>query len=215
MRSLAMMALLLLGISPAMAQEASCTAPDQPMRPIMATHTIPPYPELSVMTNEEGSTMLEVAIGADGVPTDAIVVTSSGSLRLDAAAVDHVKSTWRWNAPIRACKPMAVRTRVSVKWDLRDARNTGPEPPTVHMDDKDYPPGARQRHEQGNVFLMVVVLPDGQVTTTVATTSGFPELDGKSLEVAKRWHFTPATMDGRAVPAATYVITAWSLDAKK
>lgn len=217
MRSLLMIAVLLTGATPAFAQDADkpCTAPDQPMRPIMATHTQPPYPELSVMTNEAGNTMVEVAIGADGVPTDAIVVASSGSLRLDAAAAEHVKNVWRWNAPIVKCKPVAVRTRISVKWDLRDAQDTGPEPPTIHMDDKDYPAGARQRHEQGNVVLMVLVTPDGQAAAKVVTSSGFPELDDKSMEVVKRWHFTPATLDGRPVLTPVYLVAAWNLDVKK
>ena len=221
MRSLSLLkmiaAALLMATSSALAQAADtpCTAPDQPMRPVVATHTQPPYPEVSVMTNEEGTTLIEVAIGADGVPTDATVVVSSGSLRLDAAAADYVKSTWRWNPPIRACKPLAVRTRVSVKWDLRDRASAGPEPPTVNMDDKDYPPGARQRHEQGKVVLMALVTPDGQVMTKVVASSGFPELDEKSQDVVKRWHFTPATLDGRPLLTPVYLIAAWSLDAKK
>jgi TonB family protein len=210
-------AVLLIGATPALAQEADkpCTAPNQPMRPIMATHAQPPYPELSVMTNEEGTTLIEVAIGADGVPTDAIVVVSSGSLRLDAAAADYVKSTWRWNAPVVNCKPVAVRTRVSVKWDLRDSGNTGPEPPSVNMDVNDYPPGARQRHEQGTVVMTMVILPDGQATPRVEVSSGFPELDAKSMEVAKRWHFTPATLDGRPIVTAIYLVSVWKLDTNK
>ena len=44
-------ATLLGGALPAWAQGASCSSPDVPMRPIMSTHTIPPYPELSVMTD--------------------------------------------------------------------------------------------------------------------------------------------------------------------
>jgi len=209
--------LILLGVSPALAQGADkpCTAPEQPLRPVMATHTIPPYPEVSVMTNESGTTMLEVAIGADGVPTATTVVISSGSLRLDAAAADYVKDTWRWNAPVHECKPVPVRTRVSIKWDLRDAAASGPQPPTVNMDDKDYPAGARQRHEQGSVVLMVLVSPDGQVNPVVATSSGFAELDEKSIEVARRWHWTPASIDGRAVLTPVYFVSVWSLDSKK
>ena len=217
MRSLLMIALLLMGATPVFAQEADkpCAAPNQPLRPVMATHTIPPYPEMSVMTNEEGTTLLEVAIGADGVPTDASVANSSGSLRLDGAAIDYVKSTWRWNAPVVNCKPVAVRTRISIKWDLRDRVNTGPQPVTITMDDKDYPAGARQRHEQGNVILMLLVAPDGQMTPRVMTGSGFPELDEKSLEVARRWHLTPATLEGRAVLTSVFLISVWSLEPKK
>jgi len=203
-------------VSPAWAAEAdkTCAAPDAPLRPIMTTHTIPPYPEVSVMTNEQGTTLLQVSIGADGVPVKTIVVTSSGSLRLDAAAADYVRDTWRWNAPVKNCQPIAVETRVSIQWDLRDRANNGPQPPTVNMDIKDYPPGARQRHEQGAVALLVIVSPAGSVTAVVTRSSGFPELDEKSLEIAKTWHWTPATMDGRAVVTPVFVVSVWSLDPK-
>ena len=207
--------LALLAASPALAAEGTCSAPDQPPRPVLATHTIPPYPELSVMTSEQGTTLLQVSIGADGVPTKTSVANSSGSLRLDEAAMEHVKDNWRWNAPVKDCKPVAFETRVSVKWDLRDAVNNGPQIPTVTMSAQDYPAGARQRREQGNVFLMVVVLPDGQVNSILTQSSGFPELDAKSLEVAKRWHWTPATLDGRAVVTPVYLVSVWSLDGKK
>ena len=210
--------MLLLGTSNAWAADADkpCNAPEMPLRPIMSTHGIPPYPEVSVMTSESGTTLLQVAIGADGVPTKTSVVTSSGSLRLDAAAADYVKNTWRWNAPVKNCQPIAVETRVSIKWDLRDAIDTGPRPPTITMDLKDYPSGAKQRHEQGAVALMVVVIPNGAVALTrVTNSSGFPELDSKSEELAKTWHFTPATLDGHPVLTLVYLVCAWSLDPKK
>ena len=209
--------MLLAGASPAWAadENKACSAPDVPLRPVMATRTIPPYPPVSIMTNEYGTTLLEVHVGADGVPTAISVLNSSGSLRLDAAARDHVKSTWRWNAPVHNCQPMAVATRVSIKWDLRDQPDNGYRPPIVNMDIKDYPPGARKRHEQGAVWLMALVSPNGAVTAVVTNSSGFPELDEKSVELAKTWHFTPATLDGRAVLTPVFMVSVWSLDPKK
>jgi TonB family protein len=144
------------------------------------------------------------------------VLNSSGSLRLDSAAADYVKSTWRWNAPVQNCQPLAVITRVSIKWDLKDAVDTGPRFPTVNMDVKDYPPGARQRREQGAVVLMVVVSPDnGPVIPFVTTSSGFPELDEKSMELVKTWQFVPAFVGGRPVVTPVMLVSVWSLDAKK
>ena len=212
-------ALMLLGARTALADDKPCTAPDQGLRPIMATHTLPPYPEMSVMTSEDGTTLLQVHIGPDGVVTDASVVTSSGSPRLDEAAVAHVKNTWRWNVPVIKCQPVAVQTRVSIKWDLRDANaSTAPTPPTITMDKADYPPGALQRREQGSVAVMVMVMPDGQVALTrVLQSSGFPELDAKSQDIIKtRWHWAPATLNGKAVNTALIVLSDWKLeDGKK
>jgi len=209
--------MFLMGASHAWAADADkpCSTPDALLRPIMSTHTIPPYPEVSVMTEEAGTTLLEVDIGADGVITKTRVVTSSGSLRLDAAAADYVKNTWRWTAPIKNCQPVAVTTRVSVRWDLRDRPDEGPKPPTVTMDIKDYPPGAKQRREQGEVVMMVLVTPDGQVFPKVTKSSGFPELDDKSAELAKNWRFTPAALDGRPVLTPVFLVSVWSLEPKK
>jgi TonB family protein len=208
-------ALLLPGASSALAADGkACTAPDQPLRPVMATHTQPPYPEMSVMTSEEGTTLLQVAIGADGVPTKTFVVQSSGSVRLDEAAIEHVNNTWRWNAPVIKCQPMAMETRISIKWDLHNTANTGPMPPSITMNTADYPAGALQRREQGITGLMVMVLADGQVSfTRVMQSSGFPELDAKSQEIIKtRWRWTPATLEGKAVNTAMYVISVWKID---
>ena len=217
-RHIRMMAgiMLLSGTSSAWAaDDKACSAPEMPLRPVMATHTIPPYPQVSVMTNESGTSLLQVAIGPDGVPTNVTVVDSSGSLRLDAAAADFVKSTWRWNAPVHNCQPLAVITRVSIKWDLRDRPDNGIQPPTVNMDIKDYPPGARQRLEQGVVALMILVPPSGAVMPVVMHSSGFPELDERSMELAKTWRFTPATLDGRTVLTPVFLDSVWSLDPKK
>ena len=208
-------ALLMLGSGAALAADTKpCSAPNQTLRPIMATHTLPPYPAMSVMTSEQGRTLVDVDIGADGVPTGAKVFQSSGSARLDDAAVEHVKNVWRWNAPIVSCQPVAVSTRVSILWDLRDAQPAAPMTPDLVMDRTDYPPGALARHEQGKVGLGVMVLANGQIgDARVLDTSGFPELDAKALEIARtRWRLTPATLDGKAINTTLVLSVSWRLD---
>ncbi len=93
-----------------------------PLRPIARTRTLPPYPPISVRLNESGTTLMEVHITTEGNVDDCKVVTSSSSERLDQAACDHVKRVWRWQPPTKEGVPVAVSTRVSVKWDLKDAR---------------------------------------------------------------------------------------------
>jgi protein TonB len=102
---------------------AAAPAPsNDPLRPIVRTHTLPPYPPISVRLNEQGTTLMEVHITAEGNVDDCKVVQTSSSDRLDAAACDYVKSHWRWQPPTNKGQPVAVSTRVSVKWDLRDAK---------------------------------------------------------------------------------------------
>src|ERR1700753_779901 len=64
--------------------------------PVMSTHTIPPYPELSRRMYEQGDVVLVVTIDAQGTPTDVAVDKTSGFVRLDDAARDWVRDTWRW-----------------------------------------------------------------------------------------------------------------------
>ena len=97
-------------------------AASDPLRPVMRTHTLPPYPPISVRLNESGTTLMEVNITTEGTVDQCTVVQSSSSERLDNAACDFVKSRWRWQPPTNQGQHVSVKTRVSVKWDLRDAK---------------------------------------------------------------------------------------------
>ena len=97
-------------------------ASSDPLKPIMRTHTIPPYPPISVRLNEAGTTLMEVHITTEGNVDDCKIINSSSSERLDTAACDYVKRVWRWQPPTNQGAPVAVSTRVSVKWDLKDAK---------------------------------------------------------------------------------------------
>jgi outer membrane biosynthesis protein TonB len=46
-------------------------------------------------------------------------VEPSGYQRLDDAALQFVKSHWRWQPAMRAGKPVVATTRVSVLFDLK------------------------------------------------------------------------------------------------
>jgi TonB family protein len=88
------------------------------IRPIVETHTLPPYPEDSIHSHEEGRVLLAVTIGTDGAVSQASVFKASGHPRLDLAAVQYVKSHWRWQPATRAGKPVTTNTRVSVLFKL-------------------------------------------------------------------------------------------------
>jgi protein TonB len=97
-------------------------ASSDPLRPVGRTHTLPPYPPISVRLNEQGTTLMEVHITTEGNVDDCKIVQTSSSERLDTAACDFVKTHWRWSPPTNQGAPTAVSTRVSVKWDLKDAK---------------------------------------------------------------------------------------------
>src|SRR4051812_6106182 len=97
-------------------------AASDPLRPIMRTHTLPPYPPISVRLNEQGTTLMEVHITTEGNGDGCRGVQSPISERLDAAACVYVKHRCLWQPPTNQGTPTAVSTRVSVKWDLKDAK---------------------------------------------------------------------------------------------
>lgn len=88
------------------------------IKPIMETHTLPPYPKESIHAHEEGRVLLAVTIGTDGAVSRASVFRASGHQRLDVAAAEHVKNNWRWQPASRAGKPITTNTRVSVLFKL-------------------------------------------------------------------------------------------------
>jgi len=59
--------------------------------------------------------MISLVIGIDGVVKDATLKETSGSDRLDIAAIDYVKRLWRW-------EPAAQEASIDVKvtWKLED-----------------------------------------------------------------------------------------------
>jgi protein TonB len=56
--------------------------------------TQPAYPMSAIRNNEEGALSLSILIGIDGRVRDAKVVQSSGSAKLDQAAINEAKTHW-------------------------------------------------------------------------------------------------------------------------
>lgn len=69
-----------------------------------------------------------------------------------------------------------------------------------------YPPGAKRREEEGSPVVRACVGPNGKLLRepVVTDTSGFPELDGAAVKVAKASRYT-AGMDGGSASAESCV----------
>lgn len=84
----------------------------------------------------------------------------------------------------------------------RQARLDAPPKPKRNIK-PDYPRGARQRGEQGDVVLEIRVNAEGAVDEVkVAVSSGFAELDAAAVKAAKAAKFSPAR-SGRDPVAST------------
>ena len=64
-----------------------------------------------------------------------------------------------------------------------------------------YPPGSIRREEQGSPVVQACVGPKGQLLRepVVTDTSGFPDLDGAAVKVAKATRYAPGTEAGTAL----------------
>ncbi|HUO97877.1 MAG TPA: energy transducer TonB [Rhizomicrobium sp.] len=75
------------------------------------------YPAISVRLGEQGTTTLAFTITAEGTVENVHVANSSGSERLDNAAVDCA-ARWRYKPAIEKNNPVAVPWKAEVKWVL-------------------------------------------------------------------------------------------------
>ena len=90
-------------------------------------------------------------------------------------------------------EPQTLKPQISSSQPApRQARLDAPPHPKRNIR-PDYPKGARQRGEQGDVILEIRVNAEGTVDDVrVATSSGFAELDEAAIRAAKAAKFSPA-----------------------
>lgn len=78
----------------------------------------PQYPALSRRIGEQGKVTLRVFVEPSGMPTQLEVRTSSGSQRLDAAAIDAVRR-WKFAPARQGDKVVAAWVLVPISFSLR------------------------------------------------------------------------------------------------
>ena len=76
------------------------------------------YPAISVRLGEQGTVVVGFTITADGHVENSHVVKSSGSERLDNAAVTCT-SSWRYKPAVREGQPVAVPWQTQVQYTLK------------------------------------------------------------------------------------------------
>lgn len=82
----------------------------------------PEYPSASIRLGEEGSTGLNLYLNEEGRVTEAQVSASSGSERLDEAAVKHAQRSWKFIPCMQGDKPVACWHQIKFTWRIEDAK---------------------------------------------------------------------------------------------
>lgn len=89
--------------------------------PRHASDAQPPYPAAARRLGEEGSVVVHVTIGRDGRVTAASIAASSGSPRLDAAALEQALKRWRFTPALADGAPVEAARDITVRFRLADA----------------------------------------------------------------------------------------------
>lgn len=99
---------------------APVAAPVQVMPKLDAAHSREPeYPPQSRRLGEQGSVVLSVLVGTDGRVLDAKLVQTSGFPRLDEAALDGIKTNYRFTPGTLDGKPQQLWYTFRFTWKLR------------------------------------------------------------------------------------------------
>lgn len=80
----------------------------------------PTYPSASRRAGEEGTVRLKVLVDEKGRPRDVTLANSSGSARLDQAAMDAVRK-WRFVAATDGANPISAWTQVAITFRLTNS----------------------------------------------------------------------------------------------
>lgn len=78
----------------------------------------PPYPPAARRLGEEGTVVVHVRIGRDGRVLESTLAQSSGSPRLDAAALAHALARWRFTPALKDGVAVEEERDISVRFEL-------------------------------------------------------------------------------------------------
>ncbi|MES2673148.1 MAG: energy transducer TonB [Pseudomonadota bacterium] len=91
-------------------------------KPKLIKASKPDYPSASTRLNEEGVTGLSLLVTANGRVTDVKLESTSGSDRLDAAAITHAQHNWAFSPCTENGVAVACRFQAKLVWKLNEAR---------------------------------------------------------------------------------------------
>jgi periplasmic protein TonB len=77
------------------------------------------YPPIAIRLNQEGTTTVEVHVGADGSVSGVDVTSSSGHDSLDQAAIKCITNAWKFKPAMENGSPVAVTKQYAIKWQLQ------------------------------------------------------------------------------------------------
>jgi TonB family protein len=192
---------------------------------------LPDYPQTARKDGKTGAVTASFEIDVAGRVSGSHVVASSGTQELDEAMVAAFAQC-SFKPTVRNGEPAPSKLELRYVWQLAGPNRlpvAAPAPAAApvaqpistpaRIDSSScakpsYPPGAREKGEQGVVTLGFSVGADGAVRTSrIETSSGFADLDSAALAALSNCRFSPAMANGKPIDNAwTTMNYAWSLD---
>ena len=160
---------------------------------------------------------LGVTVDENGSANHVHVIGSAGSA-LDAKAIEAV-NTNHFPQRKQGGLPVAYGTQVVVS--LRAASQPGSElvakiekvsPPVVlFAAPPEFTEEARRKHVSGNVLVRCLIDEKGQIQNVRVERGLGSGLDEKAMEAVRRYRFSPATIDGKAISFPMNIEVNWDL----
>jgi TonB family protein len=216
--------------SATIASQAGNNAERVPLVPLSVPDHHYPFP--SLVANEEGRSVVSITVAADGRVTEVKIISSSGSPRLDQAALQVAKSQWVFAPTAERQLPDPDTLTVNIDWTLPfddfdlavpavgpgqvplllvSELRGGVAPPQAMQQPgitaDDYPLESIRNNEQGTIGVRIFIKEDGVPgEVEVLVSSGYPRLDEAARTmILRRWRYRPATRNG--VPIASWTPT--------
>jgi TonB family protein len=189
-------------------------------KPVPLTSHLPTgedYPPLSNAMSEGGDSQVSYVVQTDGTTGSVRIVKSSGSLRLDDAAVAFV-GKFKFKPALSDGKPTACTNEILVRWV---ANPTSPEElsalasDAIYPEQADFPPGAFDRKEEGLVVVALGTSSSGVVDQIyLLHGTAFEDLNTATLAVLRKQTIVPPTVNGKTATSFVIVPVMWSMSPK-
>jgi TonB family protein len=174
--------------------------------PVLISKQEPLYSEEARVAKMQGSVMVYLVIGEDGVPRNMRVVRSLG-LGLDESAIASVAG-WRFRPGSKDGQPVAVQSTVEVnfqlsmdprEWSLTRAQfivPPGAKRPVIQSSQPTPPSGIP---ENASARVAFDVDPQGVPTNIKVEESSDPNWDDEVIAMIREWRFQAALDNGTAI----------------
>jgi TonB family protein len=170
---------------------------------------LPAFSHDKSTVNSSGEVWLAVTVLTDGTPTNISIVKNGGD-ELDAKAVEALLK-WKFKPGFDGDgHPAEKRTSVEVQFEWFPNQNSsrriqpaGPisstptpqnlrgTPICLYCPRPDYSQEAKKKKIEGDVWLEILVTPNGDVTEAKVTKSLGYGLDEEAVKAVKKWRFRP------------------------